>query len=67
MRRRTWMWIGLGLLMAGCPSAREKPPEAACHEAYAKCVLPSGVLGVCDPVTCQDGQAEPCFVCRSQH
>jgi hypothetical protein len=53
--------------LAGCPGAREREPEQACRRAYDKCMLPTGVLGICDTVACAPGAMEPCLVCRSQH
>jgi hypothetical protein len=38
-----------------------------CTKADEKCVLPSGVLGICNVVDCAEGQSAPCLVCRSQH
>lgn len=55
------------LLLAACPDAGVSKPAATCAKAYEKCMLASGVLGVCDPVDCPEGQATPCLVCRSQH
>ena len=54
-------------LLSACPGAADKPPAAECTAAYEKCVLPSGVLGICDNVDCAAGKAPPCLVCRSQH
>jgi len=57
------------LALSGCPdpTPRGTEPAASCRRAYEKCTLPTGVLGVCDPVDCAVGQPEPCLVCRSQH
>jgi hypothetical protein len=64
-------WSALALLLAaalsGCPDTRAPSAEKACTHAYDKCKLESGVLGVCNPVECANGQRAPCFVCRSQH
>lgn len=60
-------FVAVLMLTAGCPSGSSRPPSKACEKAYEQCVLPSGVLGVCDIATCQPGQPEPCLVCRSQH
>ena len=54
-------------VLGGCPDARSATPIAACTKAYEKCSLSAGVLGVCDPVECREGQTPPCLVCRSQH
>jgi len=55
-------------LLGACPDASSSNVvQASCTKAYAQCVLPSGVLGVCDPVACAPEQAAPCLVCRSQH
>ena len=42
-------------------------PATTCVKAYDKCMLATGVLGICDQVDCQEGQAGPCLICRSQH
>jgi hypothetical protein len=55
------------LALAGCPAGSGTTPPKTCGKAYEQCVLPSGVLGVCDTTDCTAGQAEPCLVCRSQH
>lgn len=53
--------------LGGCPEGKTARPGAPCAKAYDKCVLESGVLGLCDPVECKPEQSAPCFVCRSQH
>jgi hypothetical protein len=55
------------VLLAGCPDAKSGGAPKHCTTAYEQCVLPNGVLGVCDSVECTEGQAPPCLVCRSQH
>ncbi len=60
-------WALSAALLGGCPDARDQGPTAACSKAYDKCVLSTGVLGVCNIVDCPQDQAAPCFVCRSQH
>lgn len=57
------------LLLAACPGSSASKPVTmtACVKAYDKCVLANGVLGICNPVDCPEGQAAPCLVCRSQH
>lgn len=57
----------VGAILGGCPDARHTGPSTACSKAYEKCSLSTGVLGVCDPVECREGQPPPCLVCRSQH
>jgi hypothetical protein len=44
-----------------------KSPSKVCTKAHEQCVLPSGVLGVCNIEACPPGQPEPCLTCRSQH
>jgi hypothetical protein len=53
--------------IAACPNVSERAPAQTCAKADDKCVLPSGVLGVCNIVDCAAGQLEPCLICRSQH
>lgn len=53
--------------ISGCPDVHAPSAQQPCARAYDKCTLPSGVLGVCDVVDCNDGKQPPCFVCRSQH
>ena len=60
-------WLPGIALLSACPSSGDKAPAAVCSAAYDKCVLPSGVLGICDNADCAAGQAPPCLVCRSQH
>jgi hypothetical protein len=60
-------WLSSITLLSACPGAGDKAPTAACTAAYEKCMLSSGVLGICDNVDCAPGQAPPCLVCRSQH
>ena len=55
------------LLLSACPDAADQGPTAECTKAYEKCVLSTGVLGVCNIVDCPAGKPEPCLVCRSQH
>jgi hypothetical protein len=63
--RRAWL---LGLFALGaCPDASTSHPKGTCSKSYDKCVLANGVLGICDPVDCPDGQTPPCLICRSQH
>ena len=58
----------IALLLGACPDAGStNQPKGTCSKAYDKCVLASGVLGVCDPVDCPENQPPPCMVCRSQH
>ena len=39
-----------------------------CSEAGAQCQLATGPLGVCEQkLLCAAGEAEPCFLCVSQH
>lgn len=53
----------------GCPDTQQQtaPTSATCTELGARCKLPDGPLGVCNPVTCKPGQAEPCLSCLPQH
>jgi len=55
------------LALTGCPGGDSGAPPATCRNAYDKCTLRQGVLGICDTVPCAEGQPEPCLVCRSQH
>lgn len=59
--------LAAALLLSGCPDGKRSGPPKVCATAYEQCVLPTGVLGVCDSVECAEGQAPPCLVCRSQH
>jgi hypothetical protein len=54
-------------LLCACPGAGDKGPTVVCTKADEKCVLSSGVLGICNVVDCAEGQSAPCLVCRSQH
>lgn len=61
MDRRTPIALGIALtVLVACP---EPGPavSAECTEAYAKCKLPSGPLGVCEPL------AGAGFRCQPQH
>lgn len=53
-------------VLIACGDIKPAAPKT-CAKAYEQCTMPSGVLGVCDPVDCAAGQAAPCLVCRSQH
>jgi hypothetical protein len=55
------------MLTTGCPEPSRAHTTAKCTKAYEQCTLAEGLLGVCDPIECSDGQSPPCFVCRSQH
>lgn len=57
----------LASFLPGCPDVKSGGPGKLCSKAYEQCLLPSGVLGVCDNVECAAGQAAPCLACRSQH
>lgn len=57
----------LGFLVTGCPEVRGVAPTSECKQAYEKCKLPEGPLGVCDRRVCKAGETEPCLVCVSQH
>jgi hypothetical protein len=63
--------LAAGVLAAGvleaCSELEGEQPAARCTKAHEKCVLPSGVLGICDPVECTGDAPPPCLVCRSQH
>jgi len=63
MRRLVFAWV---LLAAGCPDTTPAAgPVTTCVEAYVKCKLPDGPLGVCEPIpSCTTG---PCFKCQGQH
>lgn len=52
--------------LLGCPELEDAAPKR-CSKAYEQCTLSSGVLGVCDTVSCPEGASGPCLVCRSQH
>lgn len=56
-------WLGL----SACPEGASQKLSATCSKAYDKCLLPNGVLGICDTVACAPDQAPPCLACRSQH
>lgn len=66
MIRCAWPLLMLAL-SAACPDAGSSHPSATCSKPYDKCILASGVLGLCDPVDCPDNQPPPCMICRSQH
>jgi hypothetical protein len=53
--------------LVACPEAGSGGPTNHCMKAYDKCMLPSGVLGICDMVECADDSSTSCLVCRSQH
>jgi hypothetical protein len=55
------------MLLAACGDVKKAGPAKSCIKEYEQCTLASGVLGVCTPVDCAEGQAPPCLVCRSQH
>jgi hypothetical protein len=52
-------------VLLGCGDIKQ--PPKVCTKAHEQCVLPSGVLGVCNIEECPPGQPEPCLSCRSQH
>jgi hypothetical protein len=52
-------------VLLGCGDIK-RPPKV-CTKAYEQCVLPSGVLGVCNIEECPPGRPTPCLSCRSQH
>ena len=54
-------------MSAACPDPKQSAPQKDCAKAYEKCVLSSGVLGVCDTTECANGESGPCLICRSQH
>ena len=62
-----WVAICSAVALTGCPDTKQGGAPKVCATAYEQCVLPTGVLGVCDSVECADGQTPPCLVCRSQH
>jgi len=55
------------VLLCACPDPNDRGPVQTCVKADEKCVLPTGVLGVCNTVDCAENQPAPCLVCRSQH
>jgi hypothetical protein len=55
------------LFFVACTDVKQGGPAKACTKEYEQCMLPTGVLGVCNPVDCAEGQPAPCLVCRSQH
>ena len=65
--RRFPMTLLVLVMLCGCPEVRQGAPGARCVKAYDQCTLSTGVLGVCDTVSCAADQAPPCLVCRSQH
>jgi hypothetical protein len=65
--RRLTMTLLAWLMLGGCPEVRDGAPAGRCVKAYEQCTLRTGVLGVCDTVTCPQDQTPPCLVCRSQH
>lgn len=70
--RHVWSSLGffvLAVVVAGCPTPTETSPAPSqtCVTRYAQCRMPDGPLGVCNDVPCEEGQAEPCLKCVSQH
>lgn len=55
------------LALAACGDVKPAGPAKPCTKEYEQCVLPTGVLGVCNAVDCAEGKPAPCLVCRSQH
>ena len=53
------------LLLAGCPVQTGGGTPTTCKKQFAKCKLPTGPLGVCDLVPCEDGGH--CLKCQPQH
>jgi hypothetical protein len=54
------------VFLVACGDVKQAPAKA-CTKEYDQCVLPTGVLGVCNTVDCAEGQPAPCLICRSQH
>jgi hypothetical protein len=59
--------LASGVLLAACPEGTTQKLSATCHKAYDKCLMTTGVLGICDNVECAEGKVPPCLACRSQH
>jgi hypothetical protein len=60
--------LALASAVSGCPEPKAGGgPKQSCAKEYEQCMLPNGVLGLCNPVECAGDQLPPCFVCRSQH
>jgi hypothetical protein len=60
--------LALAIAVSGCPEPKAGGgPKKSCSKEYEQCMLPNGVLGLCNPVECAGDQQPPCFVCRSQH
>ena len=66
-RAKLAMTVAWSFLAFACPDTQTAGPAAKCSKAYEQCNLALGLLGVCDPVDCTDGQTAPCLVCRPQH
>jgi hypothetical protein len=64
---RLTLTFAVAVLSIACGDVKQGGPAKACTKEYEQCVMPSGVLGVCNAVDCAEGQAAPCLVCRSQH
>lgn len=63
----TVAFAGGALGLSGCPERKSVSAPKRCSEAYAQCQLPEGPIGVCQEVSCGQGQLAPCFNCVSQH
>ena len=59
--------FALASALSACPEGASEKVGERCRKAYDKCMLPTGVLGICDLVECENGQTPPCLVCRTQH
>lgn len=56
----------LALCTTACPGKKTSAPKP-CRQAFEQCQLADGPLGVCQEVSCAEGQLAPCFNCVSQH
>jgi hypothetical protein len=66
--RSVFLMLGWMISSVGCDAAfLVEAPVQLCTEAGVQCQLAKGPLGVCERATCEDAEAEPCFVCTPQH
>jgi hypothetical protein len=65
-RHRRILPFAAVVMLAACGDIKPAASKT-CTKADEQCMLPSGVLGVCNVVDCTQGQPEPCLICKSQH
>ena len=66
--RRSAIVALICLMSLGCDAGfLVESPRATCDKTGAQCVLPAGVLGVCERASCYAGTTVPCYVCTPQH